>query len=166
MKSKLKLKSKYQVSKDKCRKTFSEYIRKRDTDKLWLWYCITCHVQSILVWIPLKKIMWNRADAWHFISRWWIALFIDEKNVHLQCRECNQKNEGEKYRYWKAIDIKYWQWTADELCRRKLDRRRYSAEYRIKMEWKYREKINILDKHKSTKNNPATLEMFKINFDL
>jgi len=69
--------------KKKCWNQFSKYIRLRDCLKTTgspdYGKCITC---GRLVGI-------TRADAGHFISRRFSSTLFDERNVHLQCKQCN-----------------------------------------------------------------------------
>jgi hypothetical protein len=62
---------------------FSRYIRLRDCLKTTgspdYGKCITC---GRLVGI-------TRSDAGHFISRRFSSTLFDERNVHLQCKQCN-----------------------------------------------------------------------------
>lgn len=74
---------------------FSVYIRMRDCLRtrgvLTDGNCISCGALR-----PVKQ-----CDAGHFISRWYGSTLFDERNVHLQCKRCN--NMGEKLKYRRAI---------------------------------------------------------------
>ena len=84
---------------------FSKYIRMRDclrtTGTLKHGKCISCG--------DLRPI--NQCDAGHLISRWYGSTLFDERNVHLQCKRCNNMGETLKYRraiiklYGEGIDI-------------------------------------------------------------
>ena len=62
---------------------FSRYIRLRDclktTGDVNYGKCITCS--------RLCKL--TEADAGHFVSRRFNSVLFDERNVHLQCKQCN-----------------------------------------------------------------------------
>ena len=91
--------------KKECWDLFSRYIRMRDclrtTGTLEHGKCISCG--------DLKPI--NQCDAGHFINRWYGSTFFDERNVHLQCKRCNNMGETLKYRraiirlYGEGIDV-------------------------------------------------------------
>jgi len=84
---------------------FSKYIRLRDCLRtrgvLTDGNCISCGA--------LRPI--NQCDAGHFINRWYGSTFFDERNVHLQCKRCNNMGETLKYRraiitlYGEGIDV-------------------------------------------------------------
>lgn len=120
------------LAKKKCDRYFSKYIRKRDTDYRGIGQCITCG----------KHVSIKSADAGHFIRRDREATRYDERNVNLQCRECNRFKSGEQFEHAKAIDEKYGEGTADELlqkskmrCRRRQDDYEWlSKEFKEKLE--------------------------------
>lgn len=93
------------INKKKLRELCSLYIRMRDTDKHWVWNCITCN----------KKLSRNEWDAWHFISRIHNSTFVEPQNINFQCKYCNWPRAGMQYEHGKAIDRKYGEWTADKL---------------------------------------------------
>ena len=84
---------------------FSKYIRMRDclrtTGTLTDGKCISCG--------DLRPM--NKCDAGHLISRWYGSTLFDERNVHLQCKRCNNMNEKLRYRraiiklYGEGVDI-------------------------------------------------------------
>ena len=84
---------------------FSKYIRLRDCLRtrgvLTDGNCISCGALR-----PIKQ-----CDAGHFISRWYGSTLFDERNVHLQCKRCNQMGEKLKYRraiiklYGEGVDV-------------------------------------------------------------
>jgi len=87
---------------------FSKYIRYRDaTKKGGVYYapCITCDKQ-----LPIKQM-----HAGHFQSRRHNSTRYDDENVNAQCAACNTYNQGEQYRYAKALDLKFGDGTADKL---------------------------------------------------
>jgi len=93
----------------KADKLASEYTRKRDS-MITTWtlshcICITC-------W---EKKEYSQFDCWHFVTRankW--TRWVDE-NMNSQCKVCNNWWWWRQYEHWKAIDKKYWEWTADGL---------------------------------------------------
>lgn len=125
-------------------KIFSKYIRKRDclrttgTENKCI--CITCG----------KTIEDNGSDLhWgHFISRKYKAVKFNEHNVHWQCNYCNTYQDGEQYIYWLAVDILYWDWTAEKLKNQKRDIKKYTIEEledKIKYYKKAYQEISIED---------------------
>lgn len=66
---------------------FSEFIRLRDTDINGYGLCRTCG----------KELYWKGtgdAQAGHFVPKRHKATRFDERNVHLQCSECNGLKKG------------------------------------------------------------------------
>lgn len=92
-----------------------EYVRYRDTDKLWWWRCITCRCPLHLS----KLINWRRGNGWHCLDSKVNATAFDERNINLQCNACNMKQAKgdmqviEEHR--RAIDEKYGIGTFNEL---------------------------------------------------
>ncbi len=84
---------------------FSEYIRRRDTDKKGQVICITCE----------KTYRYNEVDAGHFISRKHYRTRWDENNVHGQCRKCNRFSYGEQYLYSINLDRKLGKGAAEKM---------------------------------------------------
>lgn len=101
--------------KDRFRYTdelYSVYIRLKEcletTGTLERGICITCG----------KNIEFGKSDAGHFISRDYKNLRYDDKNVHIQCIECNRfKNVSDDY--FIAMERKYGRKVVDELRARK-----------------------------------------------
>lgn len=112
------------ITKKKLRELCSLYIRMRDTDKRWRWNCITCD----------KRLPRNEWDAGHFISRAHNATFVEPQNINLQCKYCNWPRAGMQYEHGKAIDRKYWEWTADKLVDMKKQTTKFGMT-RIKSEY-------------------------------
>ena len=87
---------------------FSKYVRYRDAQKRGEEYyapCITCDK-----WLPIKQM-----HAGHFQSRRHNSTRYDDENVNAQCAACNTYNQGEQFKYAKALDLKYGDGTADKL---------------------------------------------------
>ena len=96
--------------KAKADKYFSLYIRYRDSEKRGGEYqasCITCDK-----WLPTKQM-----HAGHFQSRRYSSTRYDDENVNAQCAGCNTFNQGEQFKYSKAVDLKYGKGTADRLAK-------------------------------------------------
>jgi len=86
-------------SKAKAIKYFNEWIRFRDKGK----NCCTCNKPII------------DGDAGHFISCSQENTRFDERNVHLQCTQCNRFKYGKQYEYSLFIDNTYGKGMAEEL---------------------------------------------------
>jgi hypothetical protein len=120
------------LAKAKAWKKFSEFIRRRDSDENGMGRCITCN----------KPVTWKYADAGHFISREKEATLFDEKNVHLQCKQCNGPKSGRQYEHGLAIDEMYGAGTAEKLLlkskmfcqRKKWHYEEIAKEYKNKIE--------------------------------
>lgn len=69
---------------DKLWKIFSQYIRKRSCPDGW-GRCYTC--------LTVKDI--SELDAGHYISRSYKPTKYDERNVRIQCRQCNRFKNGD-----------------------------------------------------------------------
>lgn len=92
-------------------KLFSDYIRWRDTN--WEGYCecITCHRGM--------RHPDTCCDAGHFISKKHECVRFDERNVHVQCTDCNRHYDGEPVKYAKEIARRYGEETLEDLDRLK-----------------------------------------------
>ena len=89
-------------------KIFSRYIRQRDTHADGLCRCCSCG----------RLVAPNACDAGHYISRRFKSVMFNEKNVHAQCKGCNNwgRTDPEVHRrYGEFIDKKYGAGTADTL---------------------------------------------------
>lgn len=87
---------------------FSKYVRLRDSDIDGYTKCITCD----------KVLFWKELQGGHFIVQHGNPnTWINEKNVHAQCGQCNVYKHGEQYIYGKAVDNLYGEGTAEELLR-------------------------------------------------
>jgi len=86
-------KSKYKTAKDNAWSAFSRYIRLRDavltTGTTEYAKCYTCEKVH-----PIKEM-----DAGHWISRNRLGTFMDERNVHAQCRGDNRFGHGRPVEY-------------------------------------------------------------------
>ena len=101
----------------KADKTFSEFIRKRDSVtyiqneeglSLPAGYCITCNKL-----VPTKGV--GTGHCGHFIPRGCKLTRFDEDNCALQCGYCNTYRQGEQYKFGKAIDSRWGKGTAERL---------------------------------------------------
>lgn len=80
----------------------SLFIRERDKGKP----CVTCLTE------------WSETQQnWHFASRRHLSTRWLDKNMNWQCPTCNCWGAGEQFKHWKAIDKKYWEWTAEQIMR-------------------------------------------------
>jgi len=99
------------TTKLKLHTVFSKYIRLRDTDYNYEGFCITCG----------KETHYNASDAGHWIHRDWIGTTFHEKNVHLQCRECNRYKAGNELIYEVVLELRYGPDILKELNRLKME---------------------------------------------
>jgi hypothetical protein len=83
--------------KTKLDRTFSQYVRLRDTGPDGYGECATCG----------KCIHWKDGDAGHFITRGAVSTRFDPRNVNLQCKRCNILLSGRQYEHSKYIDRKH-----------------------------------------------------------
>ena len=81
---------------NKLDRIFSEYIRKRDSDKKGFVKCITSG----------KKYHYTEVDAGHFISRKEMSTRWNEDNVYAQSRYDNRYRYGRQYEYSLALEKK------------------------------------------------------------
>lgn len=79
---------------------FSRYIRQRYAVDGMV-QCVTCG----------KKDHWKNVDCGHFIPRGRFGTRFDERNCHVQCKDCNQAKSGnmERYNYYMKV------WFGDEV---------------------------------------------------
>lgn len=85
------------TSKTTLDKIFSEYIRRRDSDKYGYIRCISCG----------KVVRWQDSDCGHYVNRGHNSTRYDELNCNAQCRKCNRFDEGNIYNYRKGLIKKY-----------------------------------------------------------
>jgi len=84
---------------------FSKYIRLRDTDEYYTGKCCTCG----------KKVTYHTGQCGHYINRRFLTTTFMSENAHLQCKECNEFNDGEKDKHAEFIDNTYGRGTAETL---------------------------------------------------
>jgi hypothetical protein len=112
VKEKAKKKPKISSLKLRAWTLFSTYVRLRDclktTGTLTHGICISCG----------KTVSFEEANAGHFISRRWNELLFDEKNVNLQCVECNLGKQGNVHEYRRKLVKMYSEDEVLELERR------------------------------------------------
>ena len=123
--------------KKKCWNQFSKYIRLRDclktTGDVNYGKCITC---GRLVGI-------TRADAGHFISRRFSSTLFDERNVHLQCKQCNAFG-GQPLEYRRQIIRLYGEGADIELEDKATEIKKFTPQELIELEEYYKNKIKEL----------------------
>lgn len=76
---------------------FSIFIRLRDTNADGFGFCFTCG----------KPKFWRDGDAGHGIGRQHKATFLDERNVHFQCKPCNGFEGGAREKYEREVCKRY-----------------------------------------------------------
>lgn len=117
---------------------FSIYIRLRDcketTGTLTHGRCFTCS----------KVVPYQEADAGHYISRVYKSTCYDERNVHLQCVNCNRLLRGNPEIYKKRIIAIYGQEVLDDLEHRKFQLALFKGTILDDMKTYYQEKIKTL----------------------
>ena len=119
---------------------FSQYIRMRDclktTGSLDYGKCITC---GRLVGI-------TRADAGHFISRRFNSTLFDERNVHLQCKQCNAFG-GQPLEYRRQIIKLYGEGADVELEDKAIEIRKFTPRDLIDLTEYYKNKVREFATH-------------------
>jgi hypothetical protein len=88
---------------------FSRYVRLRDSDQSGYGKCISC---SKILWVWRFEdgmVKWNHnSHAGHYYSRGASkSLYYDEKNVNLQCSQCNTFKGGANQLYAIGLVEKY-----------------------------------------------------------
>jgi len=78
-------------------KVFSEYIRRRDSNKEGYGKCFTCP----------RIIHWKKGDCGHGIGRQHKGTKYNEKNNHLQCKHCNGFEGGKREVYRDEMNKRY-----------------------------------------------------------
>jgi hypothetical protein len=97
-------------------RAFSRFIRKQAADIHGFVECVTCG----------SRIRWEEAHAGHFISRRFMALRWDPRNVHPQDAACNTFRAGAIDEYSRFILDKYGRETFDELLSLKRETKKWS----------------------------------------
>ena len=124
--------------KKKCWAVFSKYIRLRDCLKTTgspdYGKCITCG----------RLIGITRADAGHFISRRFNSTLFDERNVHLQCKQCNGAYSGQLLEYRRQIIRLYGEGVDIELEDKATEIKKFTPQELIDLTEYYTNKIKEL----------------------
>lgn len=130
--------SPYDQAKQDLWDIFSKYVRLRDSDDDGYCTCISCP----------ERFFWKYGDCGHFVGRKAMATWIHEKNNHAQCKSCNQKHEGRKWEYGKALDKMYGEGTADEITLISRGVKKYSLPEFKSLEEHYKKQVERLKKQK------------------
>lgn len=107
---------------------FSRFIRQR--------YAVNGEVQCVTCG---KKDHWKNVDCGHFIPRGRMGTRFDERNCHVQCKDCNQFKDGnmDSYRYYMKV------WFGDDVIQELVNQSRKpitTLEIKEKIDY-YREKL-------------------------
>lgn len=107
--------------KKKVTAAFNRAIKFRDSeciDGSWYFDCITCDKKVLFSYVDEngKQRYMRTAHAGHFQPETRNNTRYNEFNVNGQCGSCNF-NQGEQYKYAKALELKYGDGTAEELER-------------------------------------------------
>lgn len=118
---------------------FSKYVRARDairtTGGIMTAKCITCP--------EIKKV--TEMDAGHFQSRSHNTIFLDEHNVHAQCKGCNMPpNSGEQYLYGKQIAELYGQEELERLMSARYRTKQFKRTELLMIIGDYRQRLEAL----------------------
>ena len=94
-------------AKNKYKKLFSIYIRRRYADSDGCVACVTC--QCVM--------QWKNAQAGHFIhsGNGTYESTYDERNVHVQCVQCNCLEQGMGVEYFIFMEREYGREVIEEL---------------------------------------------------
>ena len=125
-------------AKRKTWRVFSLYIRMRDclhtTGDLDYGKCITCS----------RLVKRQEADAGHFISRRYNSTFFDEKNVSLQCKQCNLSG-GQILEYRRQIIKRYGENADVELEDKAMETKKWTIDELSELAEIYKAKIKELE---------------------
>jgi hypothetical protein len=116
-------------------KVFSEYIRRRDSNKEGFGKCFTCN----------RIIHWKKGDAGHGIGRQHKGTKYNEKNNHLQCKPCNGFEGGKREIYKEQMNKRYGEgtWELMELSAKKPAK---WGQFEIdQLEKYYKQKLNEME---------------------
>lgn len=87
----------YKQLKNELDKEFSLYIRLRDSGLKGIGKCVTCGALKYF----------RQADCGHFIKRQYLATRWDEHNCALQCKRCNNFEQGNDVKFEEALTKRY-----------------------------------------------------------
>lgn len=134
-------KSKYQSAKQKSWAAFSKYIRLRDavmtTGTTTHARCITCGKVY-----PIKEM-----DAGHWIPRNRLSTFMDERNVHAQCRGDNRFGGGRTVEYQLALIALYGSDILERLTRQAQTSTKIRESDWRDMEKEYKERARVIEEN-------------------
>jgi hypothetical protein len=120
-------------------KTFSLFIRLRDTDRNGNFTCCTCG----------EKKEWHQLNAGHFISRRFMGTRWDENNVHGQCSKCNVILSGEQFNYSLFMDATYGEGSAKRMHSKAQEVKKFTAEEIKELITYYQNEVREMVKSKS-----------------
>lgn len=120
-------------------KTFSLFIRLRDTDRNGIFTCCTCH----------EKKEWHQLNAGHFISRRFMNTRWDEENVHGQCSKCNVILSGMQYDYSLFMDVRYGEGAAKRMHSKAQEVKKFTTDEIKVLITYYQNLVRDLQKDKS-----------------
>ena len=131
-------KSERAKAKDKAWAAFSRYIRVRDalktTGDTEYAACYTCGKMH-----PITEM-----DAGHWITRNHLGTFMDERNVHAQCRGCNRFGNGRPVEYQEHLLEEYGPDILQVLTRAASESRKVTAEEYRDLERFYKASMDAL----------------------
>lgn len=81
------------------------FARLRDSNHVWYGNCISC-------WGVRH---YTKAVGWHYIPRWYMFTAFDERNISLQCHNCNWPLKWNYAMYRDSLLEKYWEDVVKEL---------------------------------------------------
>ncbi len=110
----------------------SKYIRIRESDKNGYVSCYTCGVIDL----------WNNMDCGHYISRKFIGLRWDERNLRPQCKKCNQFLDGNINIYESNLELES-PGVTDQLKEESRDISKVSKDELKHMIINFREKLKL-----------------------
>lgn len=86
-------------------RVFNQWVRLKETDEYGAGRCFSCR----------RVVGGDQAQAGHFVRCGKEATRFDERNVHVQCQDCNIIKGGNREMYAKALNLSYGPGTALEL---------------------------------------------------
>jgi len=122
-------------AKEDAWRTFSKYIRLRDSDTTGYCICISC--------AQVKP--WKEMDAGHLIGSRCNNILFDEELTNAQCKFCNNA-QGQQVMYWKGLKARYGYHDDKFLefhARKRITKKYTEADYKAITE-KYLDKITGL----------------------